>query len=65
MRDEAASAGFYASPWGKKYPRLQILTIAESFDGKSVEMPPSRDFRTFKQAPKAKKVDEPERKWFL
>jgi hypothetical protein len=27
MRADAASAGFYASPNGKKYPRVQLLTI--------------------------------------
>jgi hypothetical protein len=29
MRSEAASAGFYQAPWGKAYPRLQLLTVAE------------------------------------
>ena len=28
MRTEAASAGFYASPWGQ-HPRVQILTVGE------------------------------------
>ena len=27
MRAEAASAGFYQTPGGKKYPRIQVLTI--------------------------------------
>ncbi len=40
MRTEALSAGFYDSPWGKRYPRIQILTIAELLAGKGVEMPP-------------------------
>ena len=41
MRREAAGGGFYESPgWGKRYPRLQILTIAELLAGKGVEMPP-------------------------
>lgn len=39
MKVEAASAGTYESPWGQKYPRLQILTIAEILDGRRVEMP--------------------------
>lgn len=55
MRTEAASAGFYESPWGTKHPRLQILTIQELFEGKKIDMPPSRDLRTFKKAPKAKR----------
>jgi DNA modification methylase len=55
MRTEAASAGFYASPWGTKHPKLQILTIAELLSGKKIDMPPSQDQRTFKKAPKARK----------
>lgn len=33
MTTEAAAAGFYESPNGKKYPRLQLLTIAGLLDG--------------------------------
>jgi len=54
MRGEAASAGFYDSPWGTKHPRLQILTVQELLEGKKIDMPPTRDLRTFKKAPKAK-----------
>ena len=56
MRAEAASAGFYDSPgWNKKYPKLQILTIAELLRGKRVECPPSRYAdATFKKAPREK-----------
>ena len=32
MRTEAASAGFYASPWGQ-HPRVQILTVGELLAG--------------------------------
>lgn len=55
MRAEAAGAGFYESPgWGKKYPRLQLLTVAELLDGKSIDCPPSRHGNvTFKKAPTA------------
>ncbi|MCK4623779.1 MAG: restriction endonuclease [Phycisphaerae bacterium] len=53
MRTEAASAGFYKSPWGN-HSRLQILTIAELMGGKRVDFPPSGDVRTFKKAPKHK-----------
>ena len=42
MRTEAASAEFYASPWGSKHPRLQLLTIAELLDGTGIDMPPTR-----------------------
>jgi len=55
MRKEAASAGFYQSPWGTSHPKVQILTVEELLDGRRVDMPPSRDLRTFKKAPKAKK----------
>jgi DNA modification methylase len=53
MRVEAASAGFYESPWGK-HPRLQLLTVEELFDGAVIDMPPQQANVTFKRAPKAK-----------
>jgi len=54
MRSEAASFGFYDSPWGKRYPRLQILTIAELLNGGGIKYPPAAQVnRTFKKAPKA------------
>lgn len=40
MMTEAAEAGLYESPMlGKKYPRLQILTIEELLEGKKLEYP--------------------------
>ena len=56
MRTEAASAGFYKSPWQKEpYPRLQILTIEELLNGKRIDCPPLGQVNvTFKRAPKAK-----------
>ena len=55
MRTEAASAGFYASPWGQ-HPRVQILTVGELLDGKKLDAPPPRQTsRTYKRAPKALK----------
>lgn len=53
---EAASAGFYDSPWGrKKHPRLQILTIEDLLGGKQVDCPPLGQVNiTFKKAAKAK-----------
>ncbi|KUK91588.1 MAG: DNA methyltransferase [Marinimicrobia bacterium 46_43] len=54
MRSEAASAGFYDSPWGK-HPRVQILTIEELLDGKQIDMPPIRQVnQTYRRAPKHK-----------
>ncbi len=55
MRTEAASAGFYQSPWGTKHPRLQVFTVQELLEGEKIDIPPSRDLRTFKKAPKAKR----------
>jgi len=39
MRKEAASAGFYTSPWGK-HARLQLITIADLLTGKTIDRPP-------------------------
>ena len=50
MRQEAASAGFYESPaWGKKYPRLQLLSIEALLSGRDVDYPRAADM-TFKKA---------------
>jgi hypothetical protein len=47
----AASAGVYYSPgWQQRYPRCQILTIADLLCGATVAMPPP--FGTFKAAPR-------------
>jgi hypothetical protein len=40
MITEAAQKGFYHSPLGKDYPKLQILTIEEILSGKAPEIPP-------------------------
>jgi site-specific DNA-methyltransferase (adenine-specific) len=54
MRTEAASAGFYDSPWGK-HPRVQILTIEELLDGAQIDMPPIRQVnQTYRRAPRHK-----------
>ena len=54
MRKEAASAGFYESPWGK-HPRLQLFTVRELLEGKRINYPPSQQVNvTYKRAPKAK-----------
>jgi hypothetical protein len=56
MRTEAASAGFYTSPWDQgKYPRLQLRTVAELLDGKGIEYPAKTQTNvTLKKAPKVK-----------
>ncbi len=54
MRKEAANGEFYASQWGA-FPQLQILTVKDLLEGKTIKRPPtSKADVTFKQAPKAK-----------
>lgn len=56
MRTEATTAGFYASPgWGRNYPKIQILTIAELLRGAEVQMPPPHG--TFRQAQRAQRQE--------
>lgn len=52
MWTEAASAGFYESPWGTRHPRLQILTVTDLLTGKTVDRPARQGNVTFKKAPK-------------
>lgn len=57
MIKEAASGGFYKSPWNNQdYPKIQILTVAELLEGKGIMAPMVQDVRvhTIKRAPKAK-----------
>ena len=56
MKEEAVTGGFYESrTWGKKYPKIQLLTIAELLDGKKIDMPPIRQVgATFKKAERHK-----------
>ena len=54
MRTEAASAGFYKSPWGQ-HPKIQILTVGELLDGKRIDMPAIRQTSiTYRRAPEAR-----------
>ncbi len=50
MRTEAVKAGFYETLYGK-YPKIQILTIRELFEGKQPNIP-LIDSSAFKKAPK-------------
>lgn len=55
MRVEASAAGFYESPWDNcKYPKIQLLTIADLLGGKGILAPPTKDIRTFKKARRVK-----------
>ncbi|MCY4020386.1 MAG: DNA methyltransferase [Chloroflexi bacterium] len=56
MIKEALAAGWYESPaWGKKYRRLQILTIGDLFEGAGVDMPPQHG--TLQRASRWKRGD--------
>jgi hypothetical protein len=70
MITEAVSASFYMpsklANIGIKYPRIQILTIGELFQGKQVLYPifiPTDKSLAFKPAPKAKKEKSPKQKY--
>ena len=64
MRTEAASAGFYESPWGR-HPRLQLVPVGELLDGRKLDAPPPRQTGvTFKRAPKARGKAAEQRKIF-
>jgi site-specific DNA-methyltransferase (adenine-specific) len=61
MKEEAAAAGFYVSELfpEKRFPRLQILTIAELFAGKLLDYPRWVPPKTFKQAARRRKGPAP------
>ena len=63
MRDEAAAARHYEpeSLPGQRFPRLQILTIAELFARKTLSYP-RLGIATFKKAPRKSKGPSPEEK---
>ena len=57
MRADAASAGFYTHKLnGLQYPKLQLVTVAELLDGRTIARPSNiaAGDETFKKAPKAK-----------
>ena len=55
MQTEAATAGFCESKtWGRRYPKIQLLTVADLLAGKQIDMPPIKQVgATFKKAPRA------------
>ncbi len=59
MVSEALDAGYYHSPiWNKDYPKIQILTIEELLQGKTVDMPPQTQTSvTFARAPRVSKKE--------
>ncbi len=59
MLKEAAEAGFYQPPGTiDRFPRLQILSIAELLEGKKIDHPRYVVDATFKKAPKSRKAAE-------
>jgi len=54
MRQEAAAVGVYEPEHfkGHQYPRLQILTVAEIFEGKTIQYPMVAPAATFPRAPR-------------
>jgi len=60
MIEEAVSAGFYEPEFlhGKKYPRVQILTIEELIEDKNLKYPRILPEATFKSA--KRKIDRGE-----
>lgn len=56
MKTEAVKAGFYETLYGK-YPKIQILTIQELFEGKQPNIP-LVDASAFKKAPKETRGDQ-------
>jgi DNA modification methylase len=56
MRQEAASAGFVQTAWGR-HPVLQLLTVEDIFAGRTIDYPKTAGTEvTFKRAPKAKRT---------
>ena len=60
MRREAASTGFYESPWGK-HPRIQLLTMENLLGGKSIDYPQDADV-TFKKAQRVRSTPSEQKK---
>ena len=62
MKEEAAAAGFYVPDQFPelRFPRLQILTIAELFAGRQLEYPRWVPPKTFKKAARRRKGPTPE-----
>ena len=61
IKIEAAAAGFYEPEYypGRRYPRLQILTIKELLDGKQLEYPRVAREVTFRVAKRMSRREEP------
>ncbi len=62
MKEEAAAADFYVPEQfpEHRFPRIQILTIAEIFAGKKLDYPEWASAETFKKATRRRKGPSPE-----
>jgi hypothetical protein len=62
MLQEAASAGFYTPEYfaNQRFPRIQILTIAELLHGKQAQYPRYAPMATFRQATRRQKATDPQ-----
>ena len=58
MSKESSTAGFYESTLGTKHPKIQLFTIKELIDGKTIDYPRSAIDVTFKKAVKIKNRNE-------
>ena len=67
MIEEAATAGFYEPEHfrGTYYPRIQILTIQQLLDVKTVDYPRHAPVATFKKAQRVRKVNDDEQNKLL
>lgn len=61
MKEDAAAADLYTSPYGTKHPRIQLLTVAQLLEGKGIDMPSGNqvrgDVQTIKRAQRQKRDD--------
>lgn len=59
MRKDAATGDTYTSPQGKRFPRVQVLTIEELLAGRGIDYPRlTGGDATFRRAPRAAKAKE-------
>ena len=59
MREDAAAAGFYTSAMGSKHPRIQLLTVQQLMEGKTLDMPSGNQIRSDVQTIKKAKKSGP------
>lgn len=55
MIREAASAGFYSSPFGTRHPKIQLITVEEMLEGRRIDYPRTQANITFKRPKRHRK----------